>query len=100
MPSEMSTKEIYDLVSKMENVLSGKIDRVDTSVRILTQSFNDLEAGRLSALEKDFAVLKAHSDIRDETSKPYTNLFWEVVKYAVIAFIAAVIAVLSVKPPS
>lgn len=93
MSNEMSTKEIYDLLDKMRMELGSKIEHIDTSVRILTQSFNDLEAGRLSTLEKEFSILKAQNDVRIENNKPYANLFWEVAKYIAIAILAALITV-------
>ena len=75
--SEITTKEIYDLVNKLDEKLSIKIDKVYVA-------FMELEAGRLSSVEKKLTEIVAEH-------KPVKAIVYGMTGFILLAVLSALV---------
>lgn len=72
--SSVTIREVYDLIDK-------KFDSVNKSVEKLTDSFNNLETGRLSAVEKEVASIKGQAMMVPMMVSIGLGLFFTIINY-------------------
>lgn len=62
MPNEITIKDLWDKMETMRIEMKGEINRVEGKVDDTTKAFHTFEAGRVTQLIQDVAVLKTEKE--------------------------------------